>query len=75
MSTNVFAILLKPVTIHSLSACEDGCVMLACRQPSSLADKACEAGTSLTTSDRSVIRRGIRAKYGWSEVCGRRGCE
>ena len=28
-----------------------------------------------TTSDRSVVRRGIRAKHGWSEVCGWRGCE
>ena len=47
---------------HSLSFYEDGCVMLACKRPSSQADKACEAVTSPTTSDRSGVRRGIRAK-------------
>ncbi len=36
--------------------------MTACYD--SQADKACEAGTSPTTSDRSVVRRGIRAKHG-----------
>jgi hypothetical protein len=30
-----FLIFSSDVTIHSLSACEDGCVMLACKQPSS----------------------------------------
>ena len=39
-------ILKSRVTIHSLSAYEDGCVMLACKLPSSQADRACEAGTS-----------------------------
>ena len=44
----------KQAVIHSQSGDENGCVMLACKQPFSLSDIACEAGAAPSIADRSI---------------------
>ncbi len=65
----------KIVTIHSLFEIGFWLVMLAWTRQVLISNNACEEGTSPTTSDISVVRRGRRAQHGWSEVCWRRDRE